>query len=195
MIMDPITPQSGSSVHPSKNCIIGTKSVILTICNCDFHRLFFSRLVLLEKVKNHFYFDYFTPLACPFTVHCSASDEFWSYDLSALKNYEENLKVENTYFSVCKPLNSLSSCPPGSAICEQVGDKFVGYGVAVDPPSVIKTLEVAINYEGGSLCDEDRNVRYNSTIAFICNPSVFPGKPQLGKLSFYLKKIEEIRRV
>ena len=158
--------------------------------NCDFHHflyLFFSRLVLLEKVKNHFYFDYFTPLACPFTVHCSASDEFWSYDLSALKNYEENLKVDNTYFSVCKPLNSLSSCPPGSAICEQVGDKFVGYGVAVDPPSVIKTLEVAINYEGGSLCDEDRNVRYNSTIAFICNPSVFPGKPQLGKLSFKSK--------
>ena len=166
-----------------------------------------SRLVLLEKVKNHFYFDFFTPLACPFTVHCQALssplDEFWSYDLSALKNYQDNVKVGNTYFSVCKPLSVTkesfmvtdeesghtydlsSTCPPGSAICEQFPDGFRGYGVAVDPPRVIKTLEVSIDYEGGSLCREVDNVRYNSTIRFICNPSVFPGKPHLGNYTYF----------
>ena len=153
-------------------------------------RLQNSRLVLLEKVKNHFYFDFFTPLACPFTVHCqalSSKNEFWSYDLSALKNYQDDVKVGNTYFSVCKPLSGMSStCPPGSAICERFPDGFRSYGVAVDPPRVIKTSEVSINYEGGSLCREVDNVRYNSTISFICKPSVFPGKPKLGKYAFFV---------
>ena len=31
-----------------------------------------GRLVLLEKIKNHYYFDYFTTLACPYTVPCEA---------------------------------------------------------------------------------------------------------------------------
>ena len=139
-----------------------------------------SKLILLEKIKNHFYFDYFTTLACPFTVHCEASspqEDFWNYDLSPLKNYNANVQVVNTYFSVCKPLQGLTKCPPGSAICEYIDDKYVSYGVAVESPQVVKTLEVVINYESGSICDQKSGIRFNSTIKFVCNPSVYPGHP------------------
>ena len=139
-----------------------------------------SRLILLEKIKNHFYFDYFTTLACPFTVHCEASsplEDFWNYDLSPLKNYNANVQVAQTYFSVCKPLQGLSGCPQGSAVCEYIDGNYVGYGVAVAPPKVVKTLEVVIDYEGGSICDQESGTRFNSTIRFVCNPSLYPGQP------------------
>lgn len=92
-----------------------------------------GKLVLLERVKNHYYFDYFTSLACPFTVSCEAvnelstSDEL-SYDLSGLKNYDSDIETqtgnEKVYFSVCKPLllKENQGCPYGSAICSKVID-------------------------------------------------------------------------
>ena len=35
-----------------------------------------------------------------------------------------------------------------------------------------------LNYEGGSICKSKNNVRYNSTITFICNPSGTLLKPE-----------------
>ena len=32
-----------------------------------------GQLVLLEQIKNHYYFDYFTTLACPYTVPCEVA--------------------------------------------------------------------------------------------------------------------------
>ena len=57
--------------------------------------------------------------------------------------------------------------------------KVIGYGTPVRPPYIVEE-GVAIDYEGGTVCDEDKNLRYNSTISFLCNPTVFPGKPVLG---------------
>ena len=45
-----------------------------------------GQIVLLEKVKNHFYFDYFTTLACPFTVPCEAETSGTSLVNSGLYN-------------------------------------------------------------------------------------------------------------
>ena len=56
---------------------------------------------------------------------------------------------------------------------------MIGYGTPVRPPYIVEE-GVAIDYEGGTVCDEDKNLRYNSTISFLCNPTVFPGKPVLG---------------
>ena len=74
-----------------------------------------------------------------------------SYDLSSLKNYEEDIqlkdKLTNTYFSVCKP-TVLSGCPYGSAICSMIHDsngKIVelrGYGNAVQSPRIEQELQV-----------------------------------------------------
>ena len=74
-----------------------------------------------------------------------------SYDLSSLKNYEEDIqlkdKLTNTYFSVCKP-TVLSGCPYGSAICSMIHDsngKIVelrGYGNAVQSPKIEQELQV-----------------------------------------------------
>ena len=114
------------------------------------------------------------------------------YDLSSLKNYDEDIQVQkgsvNTYFSVCKPLVSQTSygCPYGTAICSLIHDssgkvkEIRGYGNAVQAPRIEQSLqlEVVLNYEGGSICKDD--IRFSSTIKFICNPSVFPGQPILG---------------
>ena len=105
---------------------------------------------------------------------------------------DEDLQVQkgsvNTYFSVCKPLVSQTSygCPYGTAICSLIHDssgkvkEIRGYGNAVQAPRIEQKLqlEVVLNYEGGSICKED--IRFSSTIKFICNPSVFPGQPILG---------------
>ena len=92
-----------------------------------------GKLVMLNQIKNHFYFDYFTTLACLHTVHCASadgkSDHVLSYDLSGLKNYEEDINIvdpgnSKTILSVCKPLVNQDhmDCPKGSAICKTIFD-------------------------------------------------------------------------
>ena len=155
-----------------------------------------GKLVLFERIKNTFYFDYFTTLACPHVVHCLATHEkigdFLSYDLSMLKNYNNDVKLTDdeseTIFSVCKPVvdQDLFGCPVGSAICKKIllksgGKKkqeIIGLGVAVKPPKVIHPLGVIIDYEGGSVCKEaddynDEKGKRNRFIEVIYS-SIFP---------------------
>ena len=129
--------------------------------------------MLLEHLKNTFYFDYFTTLACPHTVHCVATQDklgdFLSYDLSMLKNYNNDVKLSDlkseTLFSVCKPVvdQDSSGCPVGSAICKKILNsekkvkEVIGLGVPVKQPRVVHPLGVTIDYEGGSLCKEADN--------------------------------------
>lgn len=90
-----------------------------------FHSFHTGKLKILEQVKNHFFFDYYTTLACQFTVKCevSQSDGGGRIDLSPLKSFSEDAKIVSdgteTLFSVCKPLIGRASvrCPHGSAIC------------------------------------------------------------------------------
>ena len=92
-----------------------------------------GKLVLLKRVKNRFYFDYYTTLACLHTVHCAAwqqdDSQLLSYDLSSLKNYEDDVDIVKgnveTLISVCKPLVNQPGwmavgCPPGSGICKKI---------------------------------------------------------------------------
>ena len=152
-----------------------------------------GKLVLLERIKNHYYFDYFTTLACPYTVHCEAEKDMSIADLSMLKNYDQDVVLtsndanQKTYFSVCKPIVDQAHlhCPAGSAICERTHDpnsntfKVTSFGVPVKPPKYSESGSIEIHYQKGSPCLSDKKRLYNSTIIFQCDPSRYPGKPAL----------------
>ena len=134
---------------------------------------------MIIHIKGHYYFTYYTPLACLYNVHCAADDGLLSYDLSGLKTHEKFYETNDTRISVCKPVEDETSCAPGNAICLKKGNQVLGLGVPVRPPRVKAPGSLVLDYEGGSYCPQDPTRRMNSSIHFRCDPKTYPGAPTL----------------
>ncbi|AWP20381.1 putative cation-independent mannose-6-phosphate receptor [Scophthalmus maximus] len=148
------------------------------------------------KTCTHF-FSFHTPLVCEQPVKCSVQNGSALIDLTPLihvngyytatdEAVDQSNGSSDFYINVCLPLNPIPgvTCPPGAAVCmDPDNGPPMDIGRTTSGPQIDSaTGEVSITYNSSSVCADDPNQNYSSTIIFTCQRGLELGSPRMLKL-------------
>jgi len=141
----------------------------------------------------HFYFEWYTVLACPphDQVQCSIAGPNGVVDLTPLSLPKDNYMVSSESggdftINVCRSLvhNNVSHCPYQSAVCfTKGGDNgqitHINLGQVNTGPKLDSDNKVYLEYKLGSICQDanSKKAHIETRIDFECDQNAFDTKP------------------